>query len=139
MKRSMDASQMENQKEFILEKLQNQHVSERILGFYLLGKSEHRQEIISHPKWIIVEELTTMEKLFLAHSLGHSFDEKSVAEKAFLRAIAATDLLYEKHKPLEQSATFLFQMWFVLVERAFEKGIWLQKSTSACSCNRIYV
>lgn len=115
-------SAMENQKEFILEKLHDKHVSERILGFYLLGKSKHRQEIISHPKWIVVEELTTMEKLFLAHSLGHSFEEKSVAEKAFLRAIAATDLLYEKHKPLEQSAAFLFQMWFVLMERALEKA-----------------
>ncbi|TQR06116.1 tetratricopeptide repeat protein [Psychrobacillus soli] len=117
-----DESMMENQKEFILEKLHHKHVSERILGFYLIGKSAHRQEIISHPKWIVVEELTTMEKLFLAHSLGHSFSEKSVAEKAFLRAIAATDLLYEKHKPLEQSATFLFQMWFVLVERALKKA-----------------
>lgn len=120
--KSVDESPMEDQKEFILEKLHNEHVSERILGFYLLGKSAHRQEIISHPKWIVVEELTTMEKLFLAHSLGHSFNEKSVAEKAFLRAIAATDLLYEKHKSLEQSAAFLFQMWFVLVERALKKA-----------------
>ncbi|QFF99980.1 transcriptional regulator [Psychrobacillus glaciei] len=112
----------EHQKEFILEKLQNEHVSERIFGFYLLGKSKHRSEIISHPKWIVVDELGTMEKLFLAQSLGHSFDENSVAEKAFLRAIAATDLLYEKYKPLAQSATYLFQMWFMLIERALEKG-----------------
>lgn len=120
--KDMDTSQMASQKEFILEKLQNQQVSERILGFYLLGKSAHRQEIISHPKWIVVEDLTTMEKLFLAYSLGHSFNEKSVAEKAFLRAIAATDLLYEKHKPVEESPTFLLQMWFVLVERALIKA-----------------
>lgn len=112
----------EHQKEFILEKLQNKHVSERIFGFYLLGKSKHRSEIISHPQWIVVDELGTMEKLFLAQSLGHSFDEKSVAEKAFLRAIAATDLLYDKYKPLAQSATYLFQMWFMLMERALEKG-----------------
>ena len=71
----------------------------RIYGFYLLGKTKHRQEIISHPKWIVVDELTTMEKLFLANSLGHDFNEKSPAEKAFLRAIAATDILYNKYKP----------------------------------------
>ena len=112
----------DQQKELILEKLENKHVSERIFGFYLLGKSKHRNEIIAHPKWIVVDELTTMEKLFLANSLGHSFEKKSVAEKAFLRAIATTDLLYDKYKPLEQSATYLFQMWFVLVERALEKG-----------------
>ncbi|MEK3980599.1 tetratricopeptide repeat protein [Psychrobacillus sp. FSL K6-2836] len=110
------------QKEYILEKLEHKHVSERIYGFYLLGKSKHRQEIISHPKWIVVDDLTTMEKLFLANSLGHDFDEKSPAEKAFLRAIAATDLLYDKYKPLEHEDTFLFQMWFVLVERALEKA-----------------
>lgn len=110
------------QKEYILEKLEHEHVSERIYGFYLLGKSKHRQEIISHPKWIVVDDLTTMEKLFLANSLGHDFDEKLPAEKAFLRAIAATDLLYDKYKPLEHEDMFLFQMWFVLVERALEKG-----------------
>jgi len=112
----------EQQKEFILEKLQNENVSTRIFGFYLLGKTKHRQEIISHPKWIVVDELTTMEKLFLAQSLGHSFDEKLPAEKAFLRVIAATDILYNKFKPLSESSTYLFQMWFVLVERALEKG-----------------
>lgn len=112
----------EKQREFIIEKLQDKHLSERIFGFYLLGKSKHRQEIIAHPKWIVVEELSTMEKLFLAHSLGHAFDEKSVAEKAFLRAIAATDLLYEKYKPIEDSNPILFQMWFVLLERALEKA-----------------
>lgn len=112
----------ENHREFILEKIQDKHVSERIFGFYLLGKSKHRQEIISHPKWIEVEKLTTMEKLFLAQALGHTFKEDTVAEKAFLRAIAATDFLYERYKPLAQSATYLFQMWFMLVERALEKG-----------------
>ncbi|MER2262436.1 MAG: tetratricopeptide repeat protein [Psychrobacillus sp.] len=112
----------EEQKNLILEKLENKNISERIFGFYLLGKSRHRQEIIAHPKWIVVEELSTMEKLFLANSLGHKFDEKSPAEKAFLRAIAATDLLYDNNKPLEQTETLLLQMWFVLVERALEKG-----------------
>ena len=112
----------DQQKELILEKLQNTHSSERIFGLYLLGKSKHRQEIIAHPKWIVVDDLTTMEKLFLANSLGHNFDEKSVAEKAFLRAIATTDLLYNKYKPVEESASYLFQMWFVLVERALEKS-----------------
>jgi len=117
-----DEKEPDHQKNLILEKLQNKHVSERIFGFYLLGKSKHRQEIIAHPKWIVVDDLTTMEKLFLANSLGHKFDEKEPAEKAFLRAIAATDLLYNAHKPLEQSATYLFQMWFVLLERALTKG-----------------
>lgn len=112
----------DEQKNLILEKLQDKHISQRIFGFYLLGKSRHRQEIIAHPKWIVVDELTTMEKLFLANSLGHKFDEKSPAEKAFLRAISASDLLYDAHKPLEQSDTFLFQMWFVLVERALERA-----------------
>jgi len=63
-----------------------------------------------------------MEKLFLANSLGHKFNEKEPAEKAFLRAIATTDLLYSENKPLENSAYYLFQMWFVLLERALTKG-----------------
>ncbi len=120
--KELDEKEPDNQKELILEKIQDKHVSERIFGFYLLGKSKHRQEIIAHPKWIVVDELTTMEKLFLANSLGHKFNEKEPTEKAFLRAIATTDLLYSENKPLENSAYYLFQMWFVLLERALTKG-----------------
>ena len=71
-------------------------------------------------KWWI--DTTTMEKLIISSIFGHEFDAKLPAEKAFLRAIAATDILYKNSSRSLNHRSYLFQMWFVLVERAIEKG-----------------
>ena len=113
---------MEHNREFIIEKLENTYRSERMFGLYLLGKTSHKQEIISHPEWINVESYSTMEKWLLAHSLGHEFKVQDPSERSFMRALEATELIYQKHKPLTSSGSFLFQMWFVLIERAIDKG-----------------
>ena len=60
---------VEQDRNFLLGKIQNEYRSERMLGFYLLGKSAHKQEIISHPSYIVVDELSSMERLFLASGL----------------------------------------------------------------------
>ncbi|MFX3673851.1 MAG: tetratricopeptide repeat protein [Paenisporosarcina sp.] len=113
---------MEHSRDFIVEKLESVYRSERMIGLYLLGKTSHKQEIISHPEWVKVESYSTMEKQFLAHSLGHEFEVKDTSERNFMRAVEATELIYQKHKPLTSSGSFLFQMWFVLIERAIDKG-----------------
>ena len=49
---------LEQDREFLLSKIQNTYRSERMFGFYLLGKSGHKQEIISHPSYIEIEKLS---------------------------------------------------------------------------------
>ena len=113
---------MEHNRDFIVEKLENAYRSERMFGLFLLGKTAHKQEIIAHPEWVNVETYSTMEKWFLAYALGHEFEANQPAEISFLRAVDATEVLYGKNHPLTIDGSFLFQMWFVLIERGIDKG-----------------
>ncbi|MCG7345560.1 tetratricopeptide repeat protein [Sporosarcina sp. ACRSL] len=106
----------EQDREFLLSKITNKYRSERLLGFYLLGKSAHKQEIVSHPTYIDLEKLSVIEQLFLAHSLDYEFTMENEFDHSFMRALETTELLYDKYKPLERQGTHLFQMWFTLCE-----------------------
>ena len=112
----IQADSLEQDREFLLSKIGNAYRSERMFGFYLLGKSGHKQELISHPSYIDVEKLSDIERLFLASSLDYEFTFETTFDKTFMRALETTDLLYAKYRPLTKQATHLFQMWFTLCE-----------------------
>lgn len=116
-----DEEAIENNRNFIIEKLESGYSSERLLGLFLLGKSPYQQEIVGHPSIINVDEYTTIEKLFLAYALDQDFLGDDERIKVFLKAIEVAELLYKEFKPLKLHDTFIFQMWFVLFERAWEK------------------
>ena len=109
---------VEQDRNFLLGKIRNEYRSERMLGFYLLGKSAHKQEIISHPSYINIEELSSLERLFLAKGLNYEFIAETSFDKSFKRALETTELIYGKYQPLSYEATHLFQMWFTLCEGA---------------------
>ncbi|MFJ7954127.1 tetratricopeptide repeat protein [Lysinibacillus sp. NPDC096418] len=111
---------LEHDREYILEKLQSEYESDRIFGLFLLSRSAHKQEILSHPKWINVEHYGPFEKLFLAYALGHKFDEKNKLEASFLRAVKVPEVLFEQYGKLTTVVVPMFQMWFVLCERALD-------------------
>lgn len=113
---------MEHNRDFIVEKLENAYRSERMFGLFLLGKTAHKQEIVAHPQWVNVESYSTMEKWLLAHALGHEFETPQLAERSFMRAVKATEILYNENYPVTIDGSFLFQMWFVLIERAIDKN-----------------
>lgn len=108
---------VEQDRQFILSKIQNEYRSERMLGLYLLGKSAHKQELISHPSYIDTDALSPLERLFLASGLNYEFMTETSFDKSFLRALETTELLYEKYCPLDFEATHLFQIWFTLCEK----------------------
>ncbi|PID17435.1 transcriptional regulator [Sporosarcina sp. P35] len=118
---ALDSDSFEENVPFLIEKISNPYRSERMFGLYLVGKSSHLQEILSHPGYINVEELSAAEQLFLAHSLEYSFKAEDAFEKALQKALAICDLLYEQYKPLDEQGVQLFQMWFTLCENALEK------------------
>ena len=93
-----------------------------MFGFYLLGKSAHKQEIISHPSYIDIDKLSALEQLFLASGLNYEFMPETSFDKSFMRALETTELLYEKYRPLDHQATHLFQMWFTLCESALTRS-----------------
>ncbi len=95
---------LEQDREFLLSKITNTYRSERMFGFYLLGKSGHKQEIISHPSYIEIEKLSDYERLFLASGLDYEFMPETNFDKSFMRALETTDLLYNKYCPLDKQA-----------------------------------
>ncbi|MDW0115279.1 tetratricopeptide repeat protein [Sporosarcina saromensis] len=119
---SVKPESYEQDREFLLSKIGNKYRSERLLGFYLLGKSGHKQEIISHPAYIDLDKLSVMEQLFLAQSLDYEFTIVNEFDESFLRAVQATDLLYAEYKPLDKQGTHLFQMWFTLCEVGLQRA-----------------
>ncbi|MFJ7935514.1 tetratricopeptide repeat protein [Sporosarcina sp. NPDC096371] len=118
----IQADSVEQDREFLLEKIQNTYRSERMFGFYLLGKSGHKQEIISHPSYIDVDKLSEFEQLFLASGIEEDFMPQISFDPSFLRALETTDLLYAKYRPLDKQGTHLFQMWFTLCETALSRS-----------------
>ncbi|MDV6378409.1 tetratricopeptide repeat protein [Sporosarcina sp. GW1-11] len=114
----VDMDSSEENVVFLIEKISSPHKSDRMLGLYLLGKSSHMQEILSHPGYIVMDELSAAEQLFLAHSLDYAFIGENAFEKAMEKALAICDLLYEQYQPLDEQGTQLFQMWFALCENA---------------------
>ena len=116
---------LEQDREFLLSKITNTYRSERMFGFYLLGKSGHKQEIISHPSYIEIEKLSDYERLFLASGLDYEFMPETNFDKSFMRALETTDLLYDKYCPLDKQASHLFQMWFTLCETALKSFLFV--------------
>lgn len=113
---------LEHDRDYLVEKLDHPHRSERLFGMFLLAKSSHKQEIISHPKWLKSEQPTVIETFMLGYVLGHPFKETVPEERAFLRAMKATEILYEKEGMVTQQGSYAFQMWFMLVDNAFKKN-----------------
>jgi len=116
------SSSVEQDRDFLLEKIQNEYRSERMLGLYLLGKSGHKQELISHPSYIEIDKLSSLERLFFASGLNYEFMPETSFDKSFARALETTELLYGKYRPLSKQATHLFQMWFTLCETALTRA-----------------
>ena len=116
----IDNDAFEENVPFLVDKFTSPHRSERMFGLYLLGKSSHLQEILSHPGYIDVEKLGAAEQLFLAHSLDYSFKASDSFEKGLKKALAICDTLYAAYKPLDRQGVQLFQMWFSLCENALD-------------------
>ncbi len=110
-----------NDEEYIVGKLQHEYRSERLFGLYLLTKTPFKQDILANPAIISVDDYSPMEKIFLALSLGHDFEDDASLQP-MLRAIEVAEILYIQVESIEIEDTFQFQMWFMICEAAFEKG-----------------
>ena len=81
----------------------------------------------------MVDELSSLERLFLASGLNYEFMPETSFDKSFLRALETTELLYEKYRPLNHEATHLFQMWFTLCENALIQSYQFTNPTGLAS------
>ncbi len=113
---------LEHNRDYLVAKLDHSHKSERLFGMFLLGKSAHKQEIISHPNWLKSEQPSVIETYVLGYVLGHPFKAEIMEERAFKRAMETAELLYAEHGMVTEQESYTFQMWFMLVEKAFEQN-----------------
>ena len=75
---------LDQNREYIIKKINSDHPAHRMFGFFLLSKSAFKQEIISHPKFIDVSKYNGLEKLCLAYALDHQFNLENKMERNFL-------------------------------------------------------
>jgi len=122
VEKEINDDSLENNREFINEKLLSKYSTHRMFGFFLLSKSAHKQEIIAHPKLIDLAKYSGIEKLCLAYALGHQFDETNEMEKYFVRSMEVAEELHKSTSTITLEVQYLFQMWFVLSERALKDG-----------------
>lgn len=117
-----NSDSLENNREFIVEKISSKYSTHRMFGFFLLSKSPYKQEIIAHPKLIDLSNYSAIEKLCLAYALQHSFNKNIEIEKYFVRSMEVAEELYNSSSVITLEEQYLFQMWFVLSERALKDG-----------------
>ena len=58
----------------------------------------------------------------LGYALGHPFKAEVPEERAFTRAMEAAEILFAKEGMVTEGGSYAFQMWFMLVEKAFSQG-----------------
>lgn len=116
------ADALEHDRDYLVGKLDHVQKSERLFGLFLLGKSAHKQEIISHPNWLNSEQPTVIETYLLGYALGHPFKESVPEEMAFMRAMEAAEILYQEEQMVTEQNSYAFQLLFMLVEKAFDEN-----------------
>lgn len=129
-KNGKELESLENDRTFILEKINSEYTVNRLFGFFLLSKSIFKQEIIAHPKHIDISQYNGIEKLSLAYALQYKFNMNNQLEKAFYNSMQVVEKLYEQKKHISKDDQYLYQMWFVLCEIGL-KNMYTFKNTNA--------
>lgn len=118
---SSKTESMENNRDFIIEKINSKYSSDRMYGFFLLKLSPHKQEIIAHPKWVKIEDYSHIEKLSLAYAVGHDFD-RNMEEVYFLRGMQVAEEIVKCYSSVKFEAIHILQLWFALFELAMREN-----------------
>lgn len=124
------ADALEHDRDYLAQKLDHVHKSERLFGLFLLGKSAHKQEIISHPNWLESDQPSVLETFVLGYALGHPFKKEIPAEQAFMRAMEVAERLYAAQEMVTQERSEVFQLWFLLMEQAFSQNYTFKNPTA---------
>lgn len=112
----------ENNREFIIRQLTDEHQSSRIFGLFLLKRSAHKQEIVAHPSILNVSNFTAIEKLCMAYALDYDFSKGSKEEQQFLRFMEVAELIVEANESVSLEVAQVLSTWFALGEIAFQQG-----------------
>ena len=119
-----------NAREFIINKIMAQHEEDQLFGLYLLKKSPHKQEIISHPKWIDISKYSELAQIALAYSLNHSLNKKNKVESMLCRIMETAEIISEHNHEDAQSEAQLLNIWFALSKIAYYSDYKFKNTTA---------
>lgn len=129
---TMEAT-LEQNRDYIIEKISSNYPAYRMFGFFLLSKSPYKEEIISHPKLINLSKYDGLENLCLAYALNHEFTLTNKLEAVFQRAMKVAEELYKSTKCITIDVEDLYQMWFIIFEKAFYEGYEFKNVKAICA------
>ncbi|MFW0782194.1 tetratricopeptide repeat protein [Rossellomorea marisflavi] len=112
----------ENHISSILKKLKSEDAEERLFGLFLLSVSDYQEAILSHADFCEINDLSIVEKLYLAQILNGR-GGKSVQVNETLESIHAIALhLYKHHHPISSVTSGLYLTWFNVAYRGLKEG-----------------
>ncbi|MER2107733.1 MAG: tetratricopeptide repeat protein [Solibacillus sp.] len=120
----------ENHRDFILRKLSDKEVADRMFGLFLLKRSAHKQEILAHPTLLDVSGYKELEKLSLAYALDHPFNERVKEELYFVRLMEVAEQIVAANDTISIEIAQILSTWFSLSEIAYTKGYTFKNPTA---------
>ncbi|MFP3359238.1 tetratricopeptide repeat protein, partial [Planococcus sp. SIMBA_143] len=108
------AEGFENHVTSILKKLQSDYTEEKLFGLFLTSISDNQRAILTHADFCDVEDLSIVEKVYLAQVLN-SNGKSSIKVNQEIQNMHEVALhLYGSHRPITSVESGLFLTWFTI-------------------------
>jgi tetratricopeptide (TPR) repeat protein len=112
----------ENHIPSILKKLQSETSEEKLFGLFLVSVSQFQKEILSHADFCDIENLSILEKLYLAEVLNKNVNSSIKVNKEVQNIHGIAHLLYQHYQPVDAIDSGLFLTWFHAAQCGIKKG-----------------
>jgi tetratricopeptide (TPR) repeat protein len=128
----------ENHVTSILKKLQSEYTEEKLFGLFLTAVSEHQKSVLTHADFCDVEELSIVEKVYLAHVLNRNVNSSIKVNQEIKNMHEVAMHLYESNHPISSVDSGLFLTWFTVAYRGLKERETF-KNTKAFAAAAYYV
>lgn len=104
--------EVDAQSRAIFEMLRSDHVPERLCAIFYISIARQKNELLAHPSFSAIDELSFPEKLYLAAVLQVEKKQALYAKLKIEKAHETALCLYEHHKDNPEVANELLMTWF---------------------------
>ena len=115
------AEGFENHVTSILKKLQSDYTEEKLFGLFLTSISEEQKSIYTHADFCDVEDLSIVEKVYLAQVLNSNVNSSIKVNKEIKNMHEVALYLYDHHHPITSVESGLFLTWFTIAYRGIKE------------------
>ncbi|MGM0865391.1 MAG: tetratricopeptide repeat protein [Bacillota bacterium] len=111
----------ENHVTSILKKLQSEYTEEKLFGLFLTSISDNQRAILTHADFCDVEELSIVEKVYLAQVLNSNGNSSIKVNQEIQNMHQVALHLYGGHRPITSVESGLFLTWFTIAYRGIKE------------------